>query len=1225
MNALFDVVGPAVWRASWQASALAVVIGLVLWALGERLSPRWRYLFWSVVVVRLLLVVTPVSPWSLFNLARWNPEGGQPVGRQVAETERATNSQQADSSWTGANRRSAEEIETRRNIPAKREVSPAMRKASPVTSIIAVGTAIESPRPCGGWFRFPNLMQSLSVPSLSVQYLSILWLAGCLASGLQLSASAVALRRRLAVCRPVTDGAVLDLLDDLRQRIGLKRSPALLVTPESVSPCFVGTWNPRIIVPESMMTGSSTASLRHVLAHELAHLVRGDLWTNWLLLAVRVLHWFNPVAWWMIQQMQAEREAACDEVALGALGETNRNGYAQTIIDLAAHLAPSGIVPGMIGLFSSKDRLRRRVERLVQTSPVAILRAPIAAGLLVAIALSGLTDKMPAAAANQPLPATMTRSAKAEATAANKPETKTAAYKIRGRCIDNSDNSPQAGIRVLLFEIPGKTWSIRALDETVTDASGRFEFADLLPPSKSDRNDSLIYEIFAVDPNSATVCGFINVGTDRGNEIRMIRESASLSGKVVNAKGQPVAGATVTTYALEGRTFPGVLSTTTAADGRFTLEKLPVVTLRDGSQLGTSYFVIHPDYPETAGDLSKLPAEVTITMPDGCTVTGHATDSVQGRPSANALITSQPLARSGWRESYASTDAAGRFRMVLPEGRYTFLAESSDRISAAITDRECTAGAKLELPPIKLTAGGLISGQVVDTSTGEPVSISQWGQPITLGLYGPSRPPGRVISPVRLAIVDANGRFTLRAAPGANYPYFINTRGDRMAWDTAKQPPVVVKEGETTAYNMLITPPVSSEKKLTAARALVASLPKQPAERTARILSEFRKFDNRTFGETELWSMLTRELAVVGPAAVPQICDELDRTTQDFMLRRLAFALRAIGDPRAVPALIRAIPNSLTRPSSDFGLIVGDQELTAFMQRNSLGDGHATGRYFNFGRPVREIFGTLQTTGQDFDDSELFRIHLSEDPRRQVLQRRLYRHQALRWQSWWEKHWKDFTQDPAFQKVNLPLVDEALPAASSTVSRPALSHPARLGGGVIGQVLSPASEEGQYVTYFFDLDTGYQPKWPTRIPNVEGRFDDKELGKWAAETGVDLMCVTRRSPDGTETFALRAFDMRVWEIGPRTLRNLDRALAAGKLPEGRLVGELLMHYDSASEQLVADANAAFLFVTREGNMGLIETTDRVTTIANLTGKTTTPPKGVGYTKGVRFNLKEIIP
>jgi hypothetical protein len=79
------------------------------------------------------------------------------------------------------------------------------------------------------------------------------------------------------------------------------------------------------------------------------------------------------------------------------------------------------------------------------------------------------------------------------------------------------------------------------------------------------------------------------------------------------------------------------------------------------------------------------------------------------------------------------------------------------------------------------------------------------------------------------------------------------------------------------------------------------------------------------------------------------------------------------------------------------------------------------------------------------------------------------------------------------------------------------------------------------------------------------------------------------------------------------------------LPEGRPVGELLMHYDTKSQKLVPDANAAFLFITREGNMGVIETTDRVTSTANLSGMAYGPPPGVGFHKGVRFNLKEIIP
>jgi hypothetical protein len=471
---------------------------------------------------------------------------------------------------------------------------------------------------------------------------------------------------------------------------------------------------------------------------------------------------------------------------------------------------------------------------------------------------------------------------------------------------------------------------------------------------------------------------------------------------------------------------------------------------------------------------------------------------------------------------------------------------------------------------------------------------------------------------MRLAAVDKTGRFTLRAAPGENFPYFVNTRGVRMAWDTRQQPPVVVKEGETTAYNMLITPEVPPEEKLKDARKLVEALPKQPAERTTQILVEFRKL-NHTVDETELWCLLMRELVAIGRDAVPQLCAELDRTTENRMLRRLGFALRAIGDPRAVPALVRALPKTLLPSSSDYGLIVGDKDLTDFMQNHHL-DKRTGGLYFDLGRPVREILGALHgLSKQDFADAELFSMSLSEDPRRQVLQRRIYLRQAQRWQAWWEKNAQKFTDEAAYQKVNLNVADEPLPPAPQ-----ALGKTARLSDVSIGNVLSPASEGGQYVAHFLDLDTDYEPRWPARIPRVEPFRDAKQLDDWASQNGVDLMCITHRSPDGTETYVLRALGMKVQEISPRDLRNLDKLIADGKLPEGRPVGELLMHFDSKTQQLVPDANAAFFYVTREGNMGVIETTDRVTRTADLTGEPG-PPPGVGFHKGVRFNLKVIIP
>jgi beta-lactamase regulating signal transducer with metallopeptidase domain/5-hydroxyisourate hydrolase-like protein (transthyretin family) len=1198
MITLIDTLGPAIWRASWQAAALALLIVLLVRCLGERLSPRWRFLLWGVVLARLLFVATPVSPWSVFNLVRWNPEASaRPFAQRETDVKFTPVPHRSDST-TGP-------YETNVELPR-------VADAAPESSMAQVSAPADLPSHSSGTaLELTPSINSLFDAAFITRILSSIWLAGCVLLWLKLLATALILRRRLSACRPVTDASLLELLETSRRRIGLKSTPALLVTPEYHSPCIVGTWNSRIVLPESVVTESSTGRLRHVLAHELAHLVRGDLWTNWLLLTARILHWFNPVAWWTVREMQAEREAACDELAFAVLGETDRSAYAATIVELAASLAPSAIAPGLIGLFSSTCRLKARVERLLRSPSVTTLRAPIAAGLLLGIALMGLTDAMPDAQAQVP------KVAAPPATGKDEPKANT--HTVSGRCFDQVNRTALAGITVRLYRVEGRTSLPVEIAKTVTEVDGRYTFTGLEPPRPENHLDRLNYGVFGFAADRPIGISFFHhSGGKEVVELEMAREKSTLSGKVINAEGRPIAGATVLPYFVVDRPIPALLSATTDAEGRFKLDNLGVNKWPDGKPVTTSFNVQHPDYIETRGEARTLPADVVITLPAGCVVTGTVIDSVTGQPTSGAMITARRVDK--WNESFFATDAAGRFRLVIPEGRYDFLADAKDRVCVAVTGRECLAGEEVGLPEFKLIGGGFISGQVVNTVTGESVTVSEFGGPIMLGLFGPSQPAGPVISPIRLAEVDKTGRFTLRAAPGENFPYFVNIHGVRMGWDTQKQPPIVVKDGETTTYNMLITPEVSPKEKLKAARKLVEALSKQPSDRTAQILLEFRKL-NHTVDECELWCLLMRELVAIGHDAVPQLCAELDRTTEGVMLRRLGFALRAIDDARAVPALIRAIPKTLLPSSSDYGLIVNDQELTDFMQMHDLDKGTG-GTHFGLGRPVREIVGALhRLTKQNFDDAELFSMSLNEDPRRQVLQRRIYRRQAQRWQAWWEANWRKFTDDAAYQQANLKVDDEPLPPASQ-----ALGPTARLFGEWAGAVLSPAIEAGQHAWHFYDLDTGYRPNWPTTIPKVEASRDAKPLAEWASQNGVDLMCITHRSPDGTETFVLRALGMKVREINPRELRNLDKLIAAGTLPEGRPVGELLMHYDAKSQQLVPNANAAFLFITREGNMGLIETADRITRTADLTGTAAgSSSGGVGFHKGVQFNLKAIIP
>jgi hypothetical protein len=172
-------------------------------------------------------------------------------------------------------------------------------------------------------------------------------------------------------------------------------------------------------------------------------------------------------------------------------------------------------------------------------------------------------------------------------------------------------------------------------------------------------------------------------------------------------------------------------------------------------------------------------------------------------------------------------------------------------------------------------------------------------------------------------------------------------------------------------------------------------------------------------------------------------------------------------------------------------------------------------------------------------------------------------------------------------------------------------------------ILSPSIEENGYASHFYDLDTGLRIHWPADLPR-DTPADSPKLAKWAQENGIDLMCVALEVPDAARTYALRPFGLRVTEITEADARNLQKRIQAGGLPEGRPVDDLLLHADPATNDLVADANAAFLYVTREGGQGMLEVTDRITKTANLNGALGAPA-GTGFYLGVKFNHWPIAP
>ncbi len=127
-----------------------------------------------------------------------------------------------------------------------------------------------------------------------------------------------------------------DLAAELRETLAQfrpARAVAILLSDEIQSPTAIGLLSPAIVLPRWLLQELSTAELRQVFLHELAHLRRWDDWSNLLQKIVKALFFFHPAVWWMERQISLEREMACDEAVLAQTG--NPRAYAQCLVRLA--------------------------------------------------------------------------------------------------------------------------------------------------------------------------------------------------------------------------------------------------------------------------------------------------------------------------------------------------------------------------------------------------------------------------------------------------------------------------------------------------------------------------------------------------------------------------------------------------------------------------------------------------------------------------------------------------------------------------------------------------------------------------------------------------------------------------------------------------------------------------------------------------------------------------
>ena len=185
----------------------------------------------------------------------------------------------------------------------------------------------------------PQLLpdESEITSTLSVSHIiSVVWLVGMCGVLVWSGASHMRLRRYLRRWASVeTREEVFCRYAAQAQRLNLKHLPKLLACPGLEVPMLTGLVAPALMLPQDT---SSEDGLDYALLHELIHYRRRDIWLKALVMLTVAVHWFNPVMWLMVRQVDRDIELACDETALTVLPEEERLAYGETILRAAARV-----------------------------------------------------------------------------------------------------------------------------------------------------------------------------------------------------------------------------------------------------------------------------------------------------------------------------------------------------------------------------------------------------------------------------------------------------------------------------------------------------------------------------------------------------------------------------------------------------------------------------------------------------------------------------------------------------------------------------------------------------------------------------------------------------------------------------------------------------------------------------------------------------------------------
>ena len=364
---------------------LIVAVFAIRKVFGTRISSRFRYALWAVVMVRL---ICPAAFWNnqqlTQNITKVSEQLFQSVTQQRNELDKADSNAEfgmENGQDTGNTNRAGIEdtnsADRTQNNDTDNVKNQSINIGQQNGQVISQAENIDK----NGFYQtgkeaLPQLeeyTQSKNSNSnvfhrIIAQLISMvpaIWLCGSIVVGLWFIG--INLRFRHMLMRS-------------RKQIDNSEKPPIYQVKGLSSPCLFGVIHPAIYLKEE--TNLKDDQLLMILQHERCHYQHKDhIWSVMRSLCM-IIWWWNPLVWAAAVASKRDCEMACDEGTLETIGWENKFLYAKTLVDAVSDKKTFGMTAAST-MVSGKSDTERRLRMMLNKKKTKMASVVLAAGLIL--------------------------------------------------------------------------------------------------------------------------------------------------------------------------------------------------------------------------------------------------------------------------------------------------------------------------------------------------------------------------------------------------------------------------------------------------------------------------------------------------------------------------------------------------------------------------------------------------------------------------------------------------------------------------------------------------------------------------------------------------------------------------------------------------------------------------------------------------------------------------